>query len=208
MAAIITVAMRNYDARMAAATPRADEPDRHIRILDAVMRLLADQGIAAVSMRAVAREAGVALGLVNYYFEDKHNLICAALRRIEALDISLIEPDSGLAPEARLRVALRRVASPEYTRADYLMLRIQVWSLAHVHADFAEINTLAHERYQQGLARLLRAALPHLTKAECRRRAADIDLIQNGIWLSAFLGSDRPSVRRALARTEEIAFAP
>ncbi len=191
-----------------AAALETVEPDRNERILDAVLRLLAVQGIAGVSMRAVAREAGVALGLVNYYFEDKHHLICAALRRIDALDAALVEPDANLEPEARLKAALRRVAAAEYMQADYLMLRVQVWSLAHVHEDFAAINAAAHDRYRDGLARLLKAARPQLPAAECRRRAVDIDILQNGMWLSAFLGSDRPSIRRAVARTEEIAFAP
>lgn len=199
---------RKYAAGMAAAALETVERDRNERILDAVLRLLAAQGIAGVSMRAVAREAGVALGLVNYHFEDKHHLICAALRRVEALDISLVESDASLEPEARLRAALRRVAAAEYMHADYLMLRVQVWSLAHVHEDFAEINTVAHDHYREGLARLVKASRPHLSPAECRRRAVDIDLIQNGMWLSAFLGSDRPSIRRAVARTEEIALAP
>jgi AcrR family transcriptional regulator len=56
--------------------------DRSERILDAVVALLARHGIAGVSIRAVAREAGVASGLVGYYFEDKTELIRAALRRI------------------------------------------------------------------------------------------------------------------------------
>jgi AcrR family transcriptional regulator len=44
-------------------------------------------------MRAVAREAGVALGLVDYHYDDKTSLIRAALRHIEDQDITLVEPD-------------------------------------------------------------------------------------------------------------------
>jgi len=55
-------------------------------ILDAVLAVLARSGISGVSMRAVAREAGVALGLMNYYFTDKTSLIAAALRRLGEQD--------------------------------------------------------------------------------------------------------------------------
>jgi AcrR family transcriptional regulator len=62
----------------------ADEKvDRQSRILEAVLRLLSRQGISGLNMRSVAREADVALGLVNYYYEDKVSLIRAALHRIE-----------------------------------------------------------------------------------------------------------------------------
>jgi AcrR family transcriptional regulator len=181
--------------------------DRQALILEAVLSLLSRQGIAGVSMRAVAREAGVALGLVHYYFEDKTSLIAASLRRVEEQDIAIVEPDPRLSPERRLRTALRRIADPEFLTTKYLSLRLQLWALAQVHQEFAEINSAAQSRYRAGLASLIRAASPGLTKAECDRRAADIDVLQNGIWLTALLGLDRASIRRSVTRTEEIAFA-
>lgn len=179
--------------------------DRQSRILEAVTDLLAREGISGVSMRAVAREAGVALGLVNYHFEDKTTLIKAALRRVEAQDLSIVEPDVAQDPEARLLAALRRVAEPEFLTTEYLSLRLQLWALARAHEDFAQLNADAQKRYRAGIARLIRDARPGLSRAECHRRAADIDVIQNGIWLTALLGLDRSSVRRSVARCEEIA---
>ena len=50
---------------------RAEEKlDRQAWILEAVLGLLARHGISGVSMRSVAREADVALGLVHYHFAD------------------------------------------------------------------------------------------------------------------------------------------
>lgn len=185
----------------------APEKDRQERILDAVVRLLAQRGISAVSMRAVAREAGVSLGLVNYYYEDKTSLIRAALRRIEEQDIAMVEPDPALAPEERLRAALERVADPEFLTTEYLSLRLQLWALARAHEDFEQINAEAQARYRTGLADLIRAARPSLSRGECSKRAADIDVVQNGLWLTALLGLDRASIERSIARCAEIAFA-
>lgn len=56
---------------MTGGPSESERTDRQSRILEAVIVLLARDGISGVSMRAVAREAGVALGLVNYHFEDK-----------------------------------------------------------------------------------------------------------------------------------------
>ncbi len=182
--------------------------DRQALILEAVLTLLSRRGISGVSMRAVAGEANVALGLVNYYFEDKTSLIAAALRRVEEQDIAIVEPDPTLPPDERLRAALRRVADPEFLTTEYLSLRLQLWSLAQADEAFEHINTEAQRRYRAGLASLIRAARPTLSRAECDRRAADIDIVQNGLWLTALLGLGGASIHRSVARTEEIALAP
>jgi AcrR family transcriptional regulator len=186
----------------------AEKVDRQALILDAVLSLLSKHGISGVSMRAVAREANVALGLVNYYYADKTNLIAAALRHVEKQDIAILEPDPSLPPEQRVRTALRRVADPEFLTTEYLSLRLQLWSLAQANEAFAHINTQAQKRYRAGLASLIRSARPALTRAECDKRAADIDILQNGMWLTALLGLDRASIRRTVTRSENIALAP
>lgn len=179
--------------------------EREERILDAVIRLLGRQGIAGLSIRAVAREAGVALGLVNYYYRDKHGLICAALRHVEDQDMALVEPDASRSPEEQLREALGRIADPDFLTTEYLSLRLQLWSLAQIHEDFSRINTSAQSRYRAQLARLIQAAVPHLSADECAQRAADVDVIQNGLWLTTLLGLDETAIRRAMAHCEEIA---
>ncbi|MFG3254913.1 TetR/AcrR family transcriptional regulator [Streptomyces sp. NPDC048172] len=190
----------------AAEAEAEKKPGKQERILDAVLALLSRNGISGVSMRAVAREAGVALGLVNYYYADKVTLICAALRRIEEQDVALVAPDPDKSPTENLRAALRRVADSEFLTTEYLSHRLQLWSLAQAHPDFEKINTAAQKRYRKGLATLIRAARPDLTRGEANRRATDIDIVQNGLWLTALLGIDRASIRRSVRRCEEIAF--
>lgn len=181
--------------------------DRLELIMQAVLHLLSLHGIGGVSMRAVAQQAGVSLGLVNYHYEDKHGLVAAALRRIGEQDVELLSPRPSATPEATLRAALRRVMDRHLLTTEYLSLRLQLWSLAQVHPEFAQINTDAQQRYRECLADLIRAARPDLTARECSRRADDIDVIQNGIWLTALLGLGEQSLRRSILRCEEIALA-
>ena len=199
------------DRRLSGVAPGArkveDKVDRQSLILEAVLQILIRDGIAGVSMRAVAKEAGVALGLVSYHFADKATLIAAVLRRVEDQDLAIVQADPLLAPRDRLRAALRRVADPEFLTTGYLTLRLQLWALAQVDEEFAAINATAQQKYRAGLSDLIRAARPELPLAECRRRAADIDIIQNGLWLTALLGIDKASIRRSIQRTEDIAIA-
>jgi AcrR family transcriptional regulator len=49
------------------------------RIIEAAVRVLARDGYAATSVKDIAAEAGVAPGLVHYYFKNKENLVVAAV---------------------------------------------------------------------------------------------------------------------------------
>lgn len=216
---MVVLALGSYDVPRSAHRPvtlltvtpaRAkaeDRPDRRAQIVDGVLTLLARDGIAGVSMRAVAREAGVALGLVHYYFDDKTTLIAATLRQVEEQDLDIVRPDPGLPPEERLLVALRRVSDPEFLTSEYLALRLQLWALAQANPEYAMINSSALGSYRSGLAALIGAARPDLPRSEVERRAADIDVVQNGLWLTALLGLDPASIRRSVDRTVEIATA-
>ncbi|NUT70405.1 TetR/AcrR family transcriptional regulator [Pseudarthrobacter sp. C4D7] len=190
------------------AVTSGEQVDRQSRILEAAMDLLSRHGISGVSMRSVAREAGVALGLVNYYYDDKTTLIRAALRRVDEHDLLLVAPDPSLTPEEQLRNALRRVAGKDLLTTRYLSLRLHLWALAQADEDYAQINAAAFDRYLDGLAALVSKARPELPWEGCRERAADIVVIQNGVWLTALLGVDTASIQRSIARTEQIAFAP
>jgi hypothetical protein len=88
-----------------------------------------------------------------------------------------------------------------------LSLRLHLWALAKADEEFALINAAAFDRYIDGLATLIANAKPELSPDKCRERAADIVVIQNGMWLTALLALDEASIQRSLARTEEIAFA-
>ena len=184
----------------------SDQVDRQTRILEAALELLSRHGISGINMRAVAREAGVALGLVNYYYEDKSSLIRAVLHQIEEHDLLLVEPEPASNPEEQLREALRRVADPGLLTTRYLSLRLHLWALAQADEEFAQINAAAFDRYLQGLAALIGNAVPGLSADECKARADDVVVVQNGMWLTTLLGIDKAAIERGISRTEEIAF--
>lgn len=57
------------------------ETRRH-DITEAVLRVMARSGLHAVTMRAVATEAGVSLRLVQHYFDTKQHLMHTTLRQL------------------------------------------------------------------------------------------------------------------------------
>ncbi len=184
----------------------SNEVSTEQRILDATVAVLAREGVAGVSMRAVAREADVAVGLANYYFDTKTDLISAALRRIGDKDMDLVTPPGAGSPSDQLRHCLRQAVDSTFLAPSYLSLRLQLWSLAGVDDGFAEINRAAQQQYLLGLADLIQNARPEFGRAEAERRAADVLIEQNGVWLTAILIADDEAVDRALQRCEDLAF--
>ena len=57
----------------------ADLGETKAKILDAAFRRLAQEGYAALSMREIARDAGVNHALINYHFRSKDQLVIAVL---------------------------------------------------------------------------------------------------------------------------------
>src|ERR1700716_2716345 len=60
-------------------SPAAEQRIRHI--IDAATTVMSRQGYASTSMKDIAREAGVAQGLIHYYFGSKEDLVLAVLRQ-------------------------------------------------------------------------------------------------------------------------------
>ncbi|MEM7338735.1 MAG: TetR family transcriptional regulator [Actinomycetota bacterium] len=191
---------------MTAEASTVEESSTVDRIVDAVLAVLARDGMAGVSMRAVAREAEVAVGLAHYHFDSKTALVAAALQRVGEADVELVSPADGLSAPDQLREHLERAFDPSFLAPTYLSLRLQLWSLAGVDPQFAAINRAAQQRYLNGLSALVGAVRPDLGRDEVARRAADILIVQNGVWLTAVLVPDDEAVARAIARCEQITF--
>lgn len=62
---------------------RVDHEHRRTQIVDAVVQIVADEGLAGVSMRTVADRAGVSLRLVQYYFGTKDQLMRRTMTHLE-----------------------------------------------------------------------------------------------------------------------------
>jgi len=57
-----------------------DHEERRRDIANAVLKLIARDGIGGANLRSVAKEAGWSTGIINHYFGDKQALLAGALR--------------------------------------------------------------------------------------------------------------------------------
>lgn len=106
-------------------------------LVEATCRILRRDGLAKLSTRLVAREAGVSEGALYKHFQTKEELLVAAV------DL-LIAPYSAITAELPHRVGLGSVAETlaDLVVANYTFLRLATPIWGSLHADPA-----LHERY-------------------------------------------------------------
>jgi AcrR family transcriptional regulator len=85
--------------------------DTRARLVNAAKEVFADKGFVDAHISDIAQRAGVAKGLVYYYFDTKQVIfreVAAEVDRelADAIDV-MLDPASGPTPADRLRTAIR-----------------------------------------------------------------------------------------------------
>ena len=93
-----------------AVSTRMAIEDRRSQLVDAALEVASQHGIAATTVRRVAEQAGVALGVVHYCFEDKDELFAALATRI--VDSLVLAGTAGLHVDEQRQTWSRRCARP------------------------------------------------------------------------------------------------
>jgi AcrR family transcriptional regulator len=99
--------MTEHSATTSAAAEPATARGEQTRqlILDTAMRLFRERGYAQTTMRAIAKEAGVAVGNAYYYFDSKEHLIQEFYAGTQAEHRSrsaeVLRRETGFAPRLR-----------------------------------------------------------------------------------------------------------
>lgn len=106
---------------MAAVPKKVDHDARRRQIADALMRVAADRGLEAVSLRHVAAEAGATAGLVQHYFRTKDEMMIFAIdvvaERVSARLAAEEAANGGpLGPTATLRAMFMQLLPLDETR--------------------------------------------------------------------------------------------
>ncbi|NCG37757.1 MAG: TetR family transcriptional regulator [Actinobacteria bacterium] len=178
------------------------------QILDAAMQIIVRDGLEETSMRAVAEEAEVSLGLLSYHFEGKENLIVSAFRRAadRLMEITRELLDAaGDDPRARIQAGLRPFFDDELSDVGHLEIWLAMWAVARTNDDVALAEQDLYERHAEVLRDAIRSADESLPEDIVRQRTTDVIALQNGLWLNWTRWGNPESLERGLARCESIA---
>jgi AcrR family transcriptional regulator len=112
--------------------PKAPPATRRQQILDAAYDLALDEGIAGLTLRAVAARAGLSHGLVIFHFKQKDQLVTALLDR---LLLEIAEPQDAPATDmaatagARWSAVVRREMLGLARDPRRVQLLLEYWAL-------------------------------------------------------------------------------
>ncbi|MEO6920573.1 MAG: TetR/AcrR family transcriptional regulator [Collimonas sp.] len=96
--------------------PLASDQDTREKLLDTATLLFSSQGIAATTVAAVARQAGVTAAMVHYYFKNRDQLIEAVVdERVSLFIHSIWDPITGDEPPQQMILGIvdRMISSTE-----------------------------------------------------------------------------------------------
>jgi AcrR family transcriptional regulator len=172
---------------------------RRDEILSATWRVIARDGIARATIRAIAREADCSRGILAHYFDDKADILGSALvmshRRVVA---RMDARAAGLSGLGALRVVMLEALPLDDERDLEAQIEISFWGRALGNE---ALRRLQHSEFDRFVARL-RAHLAEAEKLGELRDGVDIDLaahqlvvLVDGLSAERVLYPDRVSAR-------------
>jgi len=127
------------------------ERDRREQILKAATEVAFRDGVGAVTVRAVAAQAGLSHALVLFHFKRKETLVRALLASVlSTVLVAPVAPDSSHIPTAldRLRALVRDEMARLRAEPGRVRLLLDSWALGARHPALREQVTRAWAEYR------------------------------------------------------------
>lgn len=176
--------------------------DARERILDACERTIAETGLRGFRMTAVAREAGVSIGLLSYHFGDRDGLLQAALNRVnEGTTLRASRDPHAVTPLAELESLL----CSEFGEEPHVRAGSIVWNELRAAAVFAPAQAAALSSstgsWQETVRILSAQAFPARDASLVALVLTSLVEGLSGRWLTGQIGVDeaREAIHEAIA---------
>jgi AcrR family transcriptional regulator len=133
-------------------------PVRRAQIVRATIRCLARDGYTRLTMKRVAREAGVSQGILHYYFADKRAMLAATLEVVARdLDrrVAAAQSRTGRDPRAWLRALVRACLEVAVRRPEYWVVFVEFWGEMLHDRRLRDLNTEIYARTRRLIGRLI-----------------------------------------------------
>jgi len=133
-------------------------PLRREQIVRATVRCLARDGYARLTMKKVAREAGVSQGSLHYYFADKRAMLVATLTAVSRdLDrrVAAAQSRAPREPAARLRALVRTCLEVAVDRSEFWVVFLEFWGEMVHDRRLRAVNAEVYTRTRRLLGRLI-----------------------------------------------------
>ena len=133
-------------------------PLRREQIVRATIRCLGRDGYAGLTMKKVARTAGVSQGILHYYFADKRAILVAALEMVMAdLDrrVAAAQARGPRDPRARLRALITACLRLATEAREFWVVFVEFWGEMMHDRRLREINAALYRRVRRQIGALV-----------------------------------------------------
>ncbi|WP_028205110.1 TetR/AcrR family transcriptional regulator [Paraburkholderia nodosa] len=145
-------------------------------ILEAAIRVFANEGNAGFTQRRVAAAAEVRLATLQHYFGSRDSLLQATIAELAKRYLSRfrqIAEDASRAPEARLEALLDETFDALTGPGNVVSpFALEVWCLAEHHEMVREMDEAVSGEFQTLFSGLVAQMNPKLATSECQIRGA------------------------------------
>ncbi|MFI1935790.1 TetR/AcrR family transcriptional regulator [Streptomyces purpureus] len=194
---------------MAGAARRRDGRIAQERMLEEAMSAIAEDGLAALTMSALAERLGTSGGHILYYFGSKDRLLLEALRWSEA---ALTEERKALlarrvTAERKLDLFLE-LYLPRGPRDPRWTLWIELWARTPANEELRQAQEEMDLGWQQDLEALLARGVDagrFARDLDVPARASELLALLDGLSTRVVLGQRGADPRRALATARSAA---
>lgn len=189
--------MQVYNYRVESAvsdsTPKFKrEPAEHRReaLINATLSLIAEKGVQAATVRAIAARADVSQGLIRHHFSSKEDLITAAyehhMNRLTDLTSAFAGADCG-SPAARLTAFVVGSLTPPVVDAGSVSLWAGFLNKVHDDTQMRETHKRTYYNFRNRLEALIAAVLDEAgqpaSPQKLRHLAIACNAVIDGLWL-------------------------
>jgi TetR/AcrR family transcriptional repressor of bet genes len=166
---------------------QVDREQQRAHVIDLATKLVASEGVGALTFRRVAEAAGTSTAIVSTYFTDKRDLLLSTLRA--AATRTSVRFDAAAAA-GKLRPALEAWLPLDHERLTDWRVIIAFWGVAVTDPELARVQDGHVGRARERVERLLRSDTTGVVPGAAAR-AHEIVAVTLGIAVQAVFAPDR-----------------
>jgi len=189
--------------RFRRSSPEARRED----LIAATLRCLRNHGVEGASVRRIADEAGVSMGLINHYFPGSASLIAAAYESLAGTLLAAIRQHVERAkpePRARLQAFLEAYFRPQGLEPGIFQIWLIFWSQVAHSDEMRAIHDLTYARSRVLLEQLLgNLQAPTVPRFAVRQAAIGLTALMDGLWVEMSLNPTLVRANEARALCED-----
>lgn len=182
---------------------RVDPEVRREALIEAALRCLAREGHDGLSVRRIAAEAGVSVGLINHYFPSIDMLVADAYETLAADVARRLVGTAELAqgsPRERLAKLIEACFAPEIMDPSLLKVWVVFWGMILHSPAMRIVQKRTNERFCGVYERFLRdVAEAEGKQVDTVLLARGLSAMHDGLWLEFCLNPDSFKVEDGMA---------